>query len=73
MVNKAPHEPIRRRFGRESDVARLTGISIKTLQRHRLLGCGFPFYRFNGKAILYDMAEIEQVILASRSAPGEMK
>jgi len=57
--------PPGRRFGSEHDVERLTGIKAKTLQKHRLFGKGFPFYRV-GSRILYDLTEIETVIRNSR-------
>lgn len=55
----------RRRYGSEIDVEALTGIARRTLQKHRLLGKGFPFYKHLGR-ILYDLNEVEQLIRASR-------
>lgn len=58
----------KRRFGNEGDVESLTGLSRKTLQKHRLFGKGFPFYRV-GSRVLYDLDEVEQIIRASRVSP----
>jgi len=54
-----------RKFGSESDVAALTGIAKRTLQKDRLFGKGFPFYR-HGRRILYDLSEVESMIRAQR-------
>jgi len=53
-----------RRFGSEGDVEAITGISRRTLQKHRLLGRGLKFYRF-GRRVLYDLDEVEQHIRTS--------
>lgn len=61
---------IEKRYGSESDVARLTGIARRTLQQHRVLGKGFPFYRFGGR-ILYDLDEVESIIRSRRAGGGQ--
>ena len=58
-----------RRFGSEVDVETITGISRRTLQKHRLLGRGFKFYRF-GTRVLYDLDEVDQRIRAG-AQPGD--
>jgi hypothetical protein len=61
---------VRRRFGSEAEVATLTGISRRTLQKDRLVGNDrFPFYR-SGHRILYDLEEVVEAIRASRVRPG---
>jgi hypothetical protein len=55
----------KRRYGSEQDVYALTGIMPRTLQKHRLFGKGFPFYRV-GTRILYDLDEIQETIRAGR-------
>ena len=55
----------KRRFGSEGDVESLTGLSRKTLQKHRLFGKGFPFYRV-GARVLYDLDEVEGIIRSTR-------
>ncbi len=58
---------VKRRFGSEADVATLTGLSRRTLQKDRLLGNDrFPFYRSGGR-ILYDLDEVEAAIRSSRA------
>jgi hypothetical protein len=63
---------INRRFASQREVEQFTGISVRTLQsdRQRALRDGlgrerFPSYRV-GRRILYDLAEIEQIIRRSR-------
>ena len=58
---------IQRRYASEVEVETITGLSRRTLQKHRLLGKGFPYYRF-GRRILYDLAEVEQCIRQSPKA-----
>jgi hypothetical protein len=53
------------RFGNESDVSRLTGIARRTLQKHRLLRIGLPFYKLGGR-VLYDLTEVEAVVRGGR-------
>ena len=59
---------LQRRFGSERDVETLTGISPRTLQKDRLFSRNrFPCYRVGGR-ILYDLAEVEQIIRSNRAA-----
>ncbi len=60
---------LKRRFGSEAEVEQLTGIAKRTLQKHRLFGKGFPFYRVGSK-VLYDLDEVESIIRASRVGGG---
>lgn len=54
-----------RRLGSEKQVSQLTGESPKTLQKKRLFGKGYPYYKV-GTRVLYDLDEVEQIILAGR-------
>ena len=61
-------QTVRRRFGSEIDVEALTGISRRTLQKHRLLNRNrFPWYKV-GRKVLYDLDEVEAII--RRTAQG---
>src|SRR5437016_3660731 len=60
---------LEREFGTEADVAHITGRSVRTLQKDRLLGTGFPFYRY-GRMVRYDLKEIRELLRAGRVAPG---
>ena len=65
LQHKNPQSSETKRYGSEIDVANLTGYSRKTLQKHRLFGKGFAFFRCQGK-ILYDLDEVESIIRANR-------
>ena len=54
-----------REFGSEADVERITGRRRKTLQKDRLFGKGFPFYRV-GRQVLYDLNEVRSLVRAGR-------
>ena len=62
VVNeKVKNLPLKRKFGSEIDVASLTGLSVKVLQKRRQLGMEPRFYKF-GARVLYDLAEVEAFI-----------
>jgi len=52
-------------YGSERAVSRITNRSVKTLQKDRLRGRGFPYYRF-GRQILYDLNEVRAIIQSGR-------
>ena len=56
-----------REFGSERDVERITSRKRKTLQKDRLFGRGFPFYKLNGQ-ILYDLNEVRELVRAGKVA-----
>lgn len=58
-----------KKYGNETDVSNLTGRAVKSLQKDRLHRKGLPYYRF-GRKILYDLAEVEQIIRSSRVEVG---
>ena len=58
-----------REFGSEADVERITGRKRKTLQKDRLFGKGFPFYRV-GRQVLYDLQEVRSIIRSGRVQGG---
>jgi len=55
-----------RRYGSELEVSAITGLSPRTLQQRRLLGKPPIFYKF-GRRVLYDLAEVEQLIRSGAS------
>jgi hypothetical protein len=44
----------------------MIGVSPRTLQKNRLLGKQPTFYKF-GRRVLYDLAEVEQLIRSGAS------
>jgi hypothetical protein len=56
-------------FGSEADVERITGRKRKTLQKDRLFGRGFPYYKFGGQ-IRYNLAEVRSLLRSSRVDAG---
>jgi hypothetical protein len=54
-----------REYGSEQDVEAITGRARRTLQKDRLFGRGFPFYRVHGQ-ILYDLAEVREIVRSGR-------
>lgn len=66
MSNTGSRESVSaRRFGSELVVEQLTGRKRRTLQKDRLFGKGFPFYKVCGQ-VLYDLDEVESRIRAGR-------
>jgi len=62
-------QQVQRRYGSERDVAQLTGIAARTLQKWRLFGKGPRFYRVGGM-IKYDLAEVDSWVQA-KAVNGE--
>jgi hypothetical protein len=58
-----------REFGSETDVERITGRRVRTLQKDRFFGRGFPFYRI-GRQIRYDLNEIRGLVRGGRVEPA---
>lgn len=58
------------KFVGEREVAAMSGLALSTIRKHRRLGLGFPAYRVGGKAVRYDLAEVEQIIRAGCMLPG---
>jgi hypothetical protein len=54
-----------REFGNERDVEHISGRKRATLQKDRITGRGFPFYRV-GRRVVYDLAEVRAIIRAGR-------
>jgi hypothetical protein len=65
-ANQSAVDLAKRRFGSERDVEGIFGIPRRTLQKHRFLMKGLPFYRYCGK-ILYDLDQVEAIIRNSTS------
>jgi len=64
-MNQNQSDASDREFGTEADVERLTGRKRRTLQKDRLFGRGFPYYRV-GRKILYDLREVRALVRAGR-------
>jgi hypothetical protein len=61
-----PKSTAQRRYVSERRLSEITGRSVRTLQKDRLLGNGpFPFYRC-GRQIAYDLDECIGIIEATR-------
>jgi predicted DNA-binding transcriptional regulator AlpA len=61
-LEKKSNPTVTKRFGSETDVESLTGISRRTLQKDRFFGKKrFPHYKVLGK-VLYDLSEVEAII-----------
>jgi hypothetical protein len=62
-----------RKYLNEHELADRLGMTVKWLQKMRLLGGGIPFHRF-GRAVRYSIEDIERYEAASRrsstSDPG---
>jgi hypothetical protein len=58
-----------REYVSERVIEQVTGRKRRTLQKDRLFGRGFPFYRFN-RQILYDLDEVRSLIRAGRVDVG---
>jgi len=46
---------------RTTEVARMLGVSVQTLERHRRENCGLPYVRLEG-AIRYRRADVERYL-----------
>lgn len=67
MLEQSQYKLPNRRYGNEADVEDLTGRKRRTLQKDRLFGRGFPFYRFGGgRMIRYDLDEVEAILREGR-------
>jgi hypothetical protein len=60
---------ITKEFGSDADVERLTGRKRSTLQKDRVMGRGFPFYRL-GRQVRYDLNEVRKIVRAGRVNAG---
>ena len=58
-----------RHYGSELEVAAIIGVSPRTLQKRRVLGEPPTFYKF-GRRVLYDLAEVDQLIRSGASGGG---
>jgi hypothetical protein len=64
LNRKTASDTPKRRFGNENDIAAMTGISPRTLQKDRLLKRDrFRWYKVGGM-VLYDLDEVEATIRA---------
>jgi hypothetical protein len=56
-----------RQFRSERVISEITGRSVRSLQKDRLLKRGFPYYKIN-RQVVYDLDECIALIEASRVA-----
>lgn len=64
-----PEPRVIMRFLSEREVSNITGLSVKTLQRWRLLGMG-PAFRKLGGAVRYGEADIREWIASTPAGGG---
>ena len=55
------------RFLDERQTSQYTAIAVKTLQRWRCTGDGPPYKKLNGKAVRYDVADLDAWIATQPS------
>lgn len=58
------------KFIDEHQVAEMVGLSVKTLRRWRLFGRGPKYHKLNGRAVRYEIAEIEAWVAAQPTGGG---
>jgi hypothetical protein len=56
-------------FVNERQLSKITGISVSTLQSHRLQGKGLPYYKF-GRKVMYCLSECLEEIDKTKVIPG---
>ena len=63
------------RYLRTPDAARFVGLSIRTLERHRIYGTGSRYSKFGGR-VVYDVEDLQSWVKsgakASTSDPGQV-
>lgn len=64
------HFELRRRFVSETELERVTGISRRTWQKHRLTNTGPKYYKIH-KSIRYELDEVLEWIRAFSVFPAE--
>jgi predicted DNA-binding transcriptional regulator AlpA len=57
----SPRGIAQQRYATDTDIARIYSISVKTLRKWRLFGRGPRYYRL-GRAVRYDISEVDQYI-----------
>ena len=68
--NRSPEGRSARRYVSEKTLSELTGRSVPTLQKDRLLKRGpFPYYKIN-RQVAYNLEECVAIIEASRTQGG---
>lgn len=58
-------KPASRRFVSEKQLSAVIPVTTRTLQDHRLMGRGLPFYRF-GRRVFYDLDECLSIVESGR-------
>jgi len=57
---------------KETEVARLLGFHVQTLRNQRFAGTGLPYFKI-GRAVRYDMADIERYLDERRIKPRSVR
>jgi len=57
-------------FVNERQLSKMTGISVSTLQSHRLQGKGLPYYKF-GRKVMYCLSECIEAIKKTKVDPSQ--
>lgn len=65
---RADQEPLSRRVLRTGEAARYIGLSASTLEKKRLTGDGPRFIRLGGRAIGYDVRDLDDWLDAQRES-----
>lgn len=60
-----------KRFYSEREIAEYTGFTVKKLQQDRFLHKGFPYVKI-GRAVKYDINEVNEYLESGRIAPEEV-
>jgi hypothetical protein len=58
----SPRGIAQQRFASDVEVAKIFGLSPKTLQKWRLFHVGPPFYKVGNRAVRYNLEEVEQYV-----------
>jgi excisionase family DNA binding protein len=61
---------VAKRFLTEEELAQLTGISVRTLQKWRIFARGPRFKKLGGKAVRYDRGDIDEWLASCPSGGG---
>ncbi|MGD1096790.1 MAG: DNA-binding protein [Bryobacteraceae bacterium] len=62
----------RRRYASDIEIANTYGVSVLTLRKWRLFGRGPTFYKL-GRAVRYDIDEVEQFVRATARGIGQVE
>jgi len=60
-----------KRFLTEDELAELTGIAVRTLQKWRVFGRGPRFKKIGGTSVRYDRADVEEFLRLAPTGGGK--